>query len=75
MTILDSKTKLQEYSLKKYKKLPVYKLLGFKGPRHEPIFKISVSFNNSKVFIGLGSSKKLAEQNAAGSLLKYFDIK
>ena len=75
VTILDSKTKLQEYSLKKYKRLPVYKLLGFKGPKHEPIFKISVSFNDSKAFIGLGSSKKLAEQNAAGSLLKYFGIK
>ena len=75
VTILDSKTKLQEYSLKKYKKLPVYKLLDFKGPKHEPIFKISVSFNDSKAFIGLGSSKKLAEQNAAGSLLKYFGIK
>ena len=75
VTILDSKTKLQEYSLKKYKKLPVYKLLGFKGPKHEPIFKISVSFSDSKAFIGLGSSKKLAEQEAAGSLLKYFGIK
>jgi len=70
VTILDPKTKLQEYSLKNYKKLPFYRLLNSKGPKHNPIFKISVTINKSKQFIGLGNSKKLAEQDAAAKLLK-----
>ena len=36
ITTLDPKTKLQEYSLKLFKKLPKYHLLSFKGPRHSP---------------------------------------
>ena len=72
-TILDSKTKLQEYSLKKFKKLPIYKLVSAKGPKHNPLFKVSVSIKNSKVYFGLGNSKKNAEQNAALNLLKFID--
>ena len=74
ITTLDSKTKLQEHSLKLFKKLPVYRLLGTKGPRHNPIFKISVSINESKQFIGLGNSKKQAQQDAANNLLKSKNI-
>ena len=73
-TILDPKTKLQEYSLKKYKKLPLYKLIDSKGPKHNPLFKISVSIKNSKTCIGLGNSKKQAEQDAASNLLKYINV-
>ena len=72
-TILDSKTKLQEYSLKKFKKLPIYKLVSAKGPKHNPLFKVSVSIKNSKIYFGLGNSKKNAEQNAALNLLKFID--
>ena len=68
--IVDSKTRLQEYSLKKFKKLPNYNLLSSKGPKHNPTFKISVSINNFKKFTGVGNSKQQAEQNAAAKLLK-----
>jgi len=74
VTILDPKTKLQEYSLKLYKKLPIYRLLHFKGPKHNPTFKISVVINESKQFIGIGSSKQQAQQNAANNLLKSINI-
>tara|TARA_Y100000590_G_scaffold468718_1_gene652758 strand:+ start:7506 stop:8174 length:669 start_codon:yes stop_codon:yes gene_type:complete len=74
ITILDSKTKLQEYSLKKFKKLPVYKLLSSKGPKHNPEFRISVSIYGSKQFIGVGNSKQKAEQNCAEKLLKNINI-
>ena len=73
-TVLDSKTKLQEHSLKIFKKLPVYKLISSQGPRHSPIFKISVSIQNSKTYIGAGSSKQNAQQNAAKKLLKNLNI-
>ena len=75
ITVLDSKTRLQEYSLKKYKKLPTYKVIDSVGPKHNPIYKISVSIINSKIFIGTGHSKQEAEQNGAGKLLKNQNIK
>ena len=74
ITTLDPKTKLQEYSLKLFKKLPKYQLLSSKGPRHSPIFKVSVSIKKSKQFIGSGNSKKEAEQAAANNLLKDITI-
>ena len=70
VTILDSKTRLQEHSLKCFKKLPHYKLISHEGPRHCPIFKISVSIIGSKQYVGKGRSKQIAEQNGAFKLLK-----
>ena len=65
ITEIDGKTQLQEFSLKKFKKLPSYKVISNTGPRHKPIFKVGVKISNSKYYIGEGSSKKNAEQNAA----------
>ena len=73
-TIIDSKTKLQEYSLKKYKKLPTYTLLKTSGPHHKPVFKVTVKTLNSKKVTGTGSSKKEAQQNAAKILVKDLKI-
>ena len=70
VTILDPKTKLQEHSLKYFKKLPRYNLVKTEGPRHNPIYKIAVSIVGSKKFIGIGSSKQQAEQDGASKLLK-----
>ena len=70
VTQIDSKTKLQEYSLKKYKALPIYKLISNTGPRHKPSFKVAVKLKNSKFVEAIGSSKKIAEQSAAKELLK-----
>ena len=74
ITVLDPKTKLQEFSLKRYKKLPVYKFISTSGPKHNPIFKISVSIPKSKEFIGSGNSKQEAEQQGALYLLKDINI-
>ncbi len=65
VTQIDAKTKLQEFSLKKFKKLPIYKLISNTGPRHKPIFKIGVRLLDTKLFTSEGKSKKDAEQNAA----------
>jgi len=73
ITLVDSKTKLQEYSLKKFKILPIYKLLDISGPKHKPIFKISVRIKNSKIVSSNGNSKKEAQQKAATLLLKNID--
>ena len=65
VTEIDAKTKLQEYSLKIFKTLPIYRLISNTGPRHKPLFKVSVKLKNTRIFTAEGSSKKDAEQNAA----------
>ena len=65
ITEIDAKTKLQEYSLKMFKTLPIYRLISNTGPRHKPLFKVSVKLKNTRIFTADGSSKKDAEQNAA----------
>ena len=65
VTQVDAKTKLQEFSLKKFKKLPIYKLISNTGPRHKPLFKVAVKLIDTKFFTAQGNSKKDAEQNAA----------
>ena len=67
---VDSKTKLQEYSLKKYKILPIYKLISNSGPSHKPIFKIGVRLKDTSFVYATGSSKKNAESKSAEILLK-----
>ena len=71
---VDSKTKLQEYSLKEYKVLPIYKLISNSGPRHKPIFKIGVRLKNTKFVYATGSSKKNTESKAAEILLKNIGV-
>ena len=68
--IVDAKTKLQEFSLKKFKTLPIYKVISNTGPRHKPSFKVSVKIKNTKFTFANGTSKKNAEQAAANLLLK-----
>ena len=75
ITQIDSKTKLQEFSLKKFKKLPTYKLISNTGPRHKPLFKVGVKLLDSKLFMAEGKSKKDAEQNAAMLCLNQLKIK
>ena len=70
ITQIDAKTKLQELTLKKFKKLPTYKLISNSGPRHKPLFKVGVKLPNTKYFIARGKTKKDAEQNAAIDCLK-----
>tara|TARA_E500000178_G_scaffold345614_1_gene395766 strand:- start:161 stop:826 length:666 start_codon:yes stop_codon:yes gene_type:complete len=74
VTLIDSKTKLQEFSLKKFKALPKYIFSRKTGPQHRPIFKTEVQIPNSKKVVGVGSSKKNAQQDAADKLLKILNI-
>jgi ribonuclease-3 len=74
ITLVDSKTQLQEYSLKKYKILPKYTFFKKTGPQHKPLFKTEVEIPKSKKILGAGSSKKNAQQNAASKLIKILKI-
>ena len=75
VTQIDAKTKLQEYSLKTFKILPIYKLISNTGPRHKPLFKVAVKLKDTKFFAGEGVSKKDAEQDAASLCYEGISIK
>ena len=51
ITILDPKTKLQEYSLKHYKKLPLYHLIGSTYHSASPINKNSTLIKNKLLYV------------------------
>ena len=74
LTLVDAKTQLQEYSLKKFKILPKYTFYKKSGPQHKPTFKTDVQIPNSKKVVGIGASKKDAQQNAANKLLKVLKV-
>ena len=71
--IIDAKTKLQEYSLKKFKILPIYKFISDTGPKHKPNFKVAVKLKDTNFIEAEVSSKKLAQQAAATKLLNMID--
>ena len=66
----DPKTKLQEISQQKFKKLPEYKLSEKKGPSHSPTFTVTLKALNLNQIKAKGSSIREAEKNAAIIALK-----
>lgn len=70
----DFKSKLQEHFLSTHKIIPRYKLEKEYGPEHQKTFEISVWVYNIKIGVGVGSSKKEAEQIAAQNALSNLKI-
>ena len=62
------------FSLKCFQKLPIYKVLTYKGPQHNPLYKVSVKIKDSNIYYGIGNSKKIAEHDAAKKILKGLKI-
>ena len=71
----DFKTKLQELSQQKSKKLPEYKLLKKEGPSHSPVFTVSLKVLSLKKIKASGSSIRDAEKNAAKTALSLLNDK
>ena len=65
----DSKTTLQEYTQKRFRKMPSYTLVDSDGPAHEKIFRAKVEVNG-QVYFGDGKSKKSAEHESAIAYIK-----
>lgn len=63
--IIDYKTKLQEYIQADVRGSLVYEVIDTTGPSNNPEFTIAVVNDNIQLGIGIGKSKKRAEQNAA----------
>ena len=66
----DAKTALQEWAQSLGKPLPVYQTVGIDGPPHEPVFLVSVKIDGYDPVTGQGTSKRVAEQAAATSMLE-----
>ncbi|HKY74399.1 MAG TPA: putative dsRNA-binding protein, partial [Patescibacteria group bacterium] len=66
----DSKSKLQEYVQRKYKRLPVYKIIESSGPDHDRIFTVAVFIEDKERARATGKSKQDAQQEAAGKALE-----
>jgi len=71
----DSKTKLQELSQQKSKKLPEYNLIKKEGPSHSPVFTVSLKVLSLKKIKASGSSIREAEKNAAKNALSLLNGK
>ena len=65
----DPKTALQERAQAEGKPLPVYRLVEESGPPHDPRFVYEVAFAENRLATGAGSTKKEAQQAAAGAAL------
>lgn len=67
----DHKTRLQETLQARFNQLPQYSMVQVSGPDHQRIFRMEVRFNDQLLGVGEGSSKKLAEQQAAAMALNH----
>lgn len=65
----DYKGLLQAYALGHYRCLPTYHIVREEGPAHQKVFHVQLSLNHRFFCIGVGHSKKAAEQHAAKQLL------
>jgi len=65
----DAKTRLQEWAHQQNGAHPVYRLIKRQGPDHEPSFQIEVNVSGFAPARGSGSSKRLAEREAAQAFL------
>ena len=67
--VQDPKTKLQEISQQKFKKLPEYKLIKKTGPSHSPVFTVSLKALKMNLVKASGRSIREAQKEAAKKIL------
>ncbi len=70
----NSKAVLQEYTQSVNKTLPEYRIIKEKGPEHDKIFVVEVSFMDKVLANGSGKTKKEAEQECAYNACKKLGV-
>ena len=65
----DHKGLLQAQTLRIFGCLPTYQMLYEEGPAHQKTFHVQLTLNHEYRCVGIGRSKKAAEQHAAKQLL------
>lgn len=68
----DYKSFLQEFSLKKFREIPVYEIISVEGEEHRKKFEVQVSIEGKSYGQGSGLSIKRAQQTAAQATLEHF---
>ncbi len=68
------KAELQDYAQKKFQKAPQYKVVEETGPDHAKVFHVLAIVNEEELGVGMGASKKEAEQRAAFAALTKLDL-
>lgn len=69
-SLKDAKTRLQEYLQGKRLPLPQYNILSIDGAAHQQIFSIECRIDGTaQTAVGIGSSRRRAEQDAAQKIL------
>ncbi|KDB47307.1 ribonuclease III [Glaesserella parasuis] len=72
----DPKTRLQEYLQGRKLPLPTYEVIDIKGEAHNQTFKVSCKVEKvDEIFIGNGTSRRKAEQDAALQVIKVLGIR
>lgn len=72
----DPKTRLQEFLQGRKLPLPEYDVLDIKGEAHNQTFRVTCKvINMEELFIGTGTSRRKAEQNAAEKVLESIKMK
>lgn len=61
----NAKAILQEYTQSQSKDVPVYNIVEEKGPQHDKVFVVEVSYGDKVLATGNGKTKKEAEQASA----------
>jgi ribonuclease-3 len=70
----DAKTSLQELLQGRRKKLPQYRVIAIDGAAHKQVFEVEcVAADLGLRATGSGSSRRVAEQQAAANLLRQID--
>ncbi len=65
----DAKSELQRQAQARFGELPVYRVLAVEGPEHRPSFRVEVRVMDRIAREGSGTSKQVAEQDAARQAL------
>jgi ribonuclease-3 len=73
MLVDDAKSHLQEKLQEQFNQAPIYHLDAEEGLAHAKKFTVSVRFMTEILGVGTGSSKKVAEQQAAKKALANYD--
>jgi len=71
----DYKSKLQEMAQEKFSQTPSYKVISEIGPDHAKLFTVGVFLGDREAGRGTGSSKQVAEQEAAKQALDQSTLK
>lgn len=71
---IDSKSLLQVFLQKDGDLPPDYRVVEEKGPDHAKVFTVEVYLDSNRIGKGTGTSKRIAEQEAAADALRLFGV-